>query len=76
MRWKSWDATFHRLTREEKDFIADLVDHWLEEKAYMLETAENDDMFIKTTEDLLKVTGSIFHNEMRARALLKELRYG
>ncbi len=75
MRWKSWDATFHRLCKEEKQFLGDLIDHWLEEKDYMLETAQNDDIFITNLDDLTKVSGSIYHNEMLARALLKELRY-
>lgn len=75
MRWKSWDATFHRLSKEEKQFLGDLIDHWLEEKEYMLETAENDDIFITNVDDLIKVSGSIYHNEMLARALLKEFRY-
>lgn len=75
MRWKAWDATFHRLTVEEKRFLGDLVDHWLAEKDFMLETVAKDEIFITTTEDLLKVSGSIFTDETLARALLQEFRH-
>ena len=75
-RHKGRNVTKHWLNKEQKDFLSDLIDHWLAQKDHMLDTANQDDIFIKSTDDLLKVTCAIYSNESMGRELLKEFSNG
>tara|TARA_Y100001951_G_C11288013_1_gene270107 strand:+ start:1620 stop:1847 length:228 start_codon:yes stop_codon:yes gene_type:complete len=74
MRWKS-NGTFHRLNRDEKEFLCDIMEHYLAETEEMLETATNDNIFITDTDDLLKVTGLIYTRRKLAYELTEEFDY-
>lgn len=66
------NETKHWLNIEQKAFLSDLIDHWLAQKEAMLDVAHKDDIFINSTDDLLKVTASIYSNEAMGVTLLKE----
>ena len=74
MKWKS-NGTFHRLTKDEKEFLCDLMEHYLAETEDMLETATNDNIFITDTDDLLKVTGLIYVRRELSHRLTEEFDY-
>ena len=74
MKWKT-NGTFHRLTKPEKEFLCDIMQHYLAETEEMLETATHDDIFITDAEDLLKVTGLIYTRRKLAYKLTEEFDY-
>jgi hypothetical protein len=77
MKWNPWkdQATQHWLTKPEKELLCDLMEHYLAESEDMLEAATNDNFFITDTDDLLKVTSTIYSRRRLCYDLTEEFDY-
>lgn len=63
----------HPLELKDARLLHDLLDHYLEQMSDMHKCALDDDIFIKTPEDLVKVTGSLHEETISSKYMMSVL---
>ena len=64
------DGNEHDIELTDVRLLHDLLDHYLEQMADMHNCALTDDIFIKSAEDLAKVTGSLHEETVASKYMM------